>query len=428
MEVYDPVAGEWSVAGDLAQGRDALHAIADVDKGRVLFPGGFLPAGPEAYLALPTCDLASSGGVVAAPNLISARELHAVAFAAGKFVVSGGWGASSTVLDDAEVWDGTAARWMPAGVMPAGPRASHTMTTLANGREVLVVGGCLPDRAMTEVDIFDAAASCWRSAPPTHVAHCGHAAVRLLDGRVLVAGGDRYSPIGAETTVEIFDPGASTWATAAPLNEGRFDHDMTVLPDGRVLVVGGSSDPANGESGALSSVELYDPVADTWTTISPMHDRRRWPTLAVLSDGVYVAGGSNFDSTNGTVLSTVERLGWSDLGITGPIELDAGVPGGYPTDASASCGSTVVDAGRDGSGQSTREDAARRDANPDERGTEPVGPKGGCSCMFTSGTSDSAVALAFMLVAWAFLRRRSVRVQAALPSAQSPSITYRRYL
>jgi len=173
---------------------------------------------------------------------------------------------------------------------------------------------------------------------------------------------------------------------------------MTLLPDGRVLVVGGSSDPANGEYGALSSVELYDPVADTWTTISPMHDRRRWPTLAVLSDGVYVAGGSNADSTtpgNGTVLPTVERLGWPDLGITGPIDLGAGASVGYPTDASASCGSTVVDSGRD--------------ANPDERGTETAGPKGGCSCTFTSRTSDSAVALTFVLVASAFLRWRSAR-------------------
>src|SRR6185312_7898845 len=135
-------------------------------------------------------------------------------------------------------------------------------------------------------------------------------------------------------------------------------------PDGRVLVAGGSSDPANGEAGALSSVEVYDPATTAWTMLPAMHDRRRWPTLAVLSDGVYVAGGSNSDTDtpgSGTALASVERMTWADLGISGPIPLDAGVSGGWAADASASCGSSGPADAQDGGAS----DAGLRDGATD---------------------------------------------------------------
>ena len=45
------------------------------------------------------------------------------------------------------------------------------------------------------------------------------------------------------------------------------------------------------------------------------------------------------------MLASVERLAWSELGITEPIDRDAGVPDGFGPDATASCGSK--DAGTD---------------------------------------------------------------------------------
>ena len=105
------------------------------------------------------------------------------------------------------------------------------------------------------------------------------------------------------------------------MTDPRGDFDIVLLPDGRVLVAGGTNNFVDTGVGALSSAEVYDPIADTWTPLPPMHDCRLWPTLAVLSDGVYVAGGL-FSSGTGpgsaTVLASVERLAWSELGITEP--------------------------------------------------------------------------------------------------------------
>lgn len=342
VDVYDPRSGHWTTIGSLTQGREYLPAILDLSNARVLFPGGFLPAGSSAYLALATCDISASVGTSPAPNLLGARNQHSAAFAAGKFIVTGGWGmgpTSSKLLDDAETWDGTSPAWTPAGTMPAGARSSHTTTTLQDGKQVLVVGGGLPDRAMNEVDLLDATTGTWSTAAPLKVGRTRHKAILLNDGRVLVAGGGTYPGAANNVlmSVELFDPRSGEWSPAASMTDPRFDFDMVLLPDGRVLVAGGSSNATDGEYGALRSAEVYDPAADAWTPLAPMHDRRRWPTLAVLSDGVYVAGGAYGETTvpnSALVLASVERLPWSALGITGPGEADGGVRDGSPPDSS----------------------------------------------------------------------------------------------
>jgi N-acetylneuraminic acid mutarotase len=393
VDVYDPASGHWSALGALSQGRDALGAIADLKRSRVIFPGGFLPVGPDGYLALASCDTATLGGVVASPSLIGARNLHGVALAAGKFIVSGGWGmkgSSSWLLDDAEMWDGTEAAWTRAGTMPAGPRSGHTMTTLRDGRRVLVVGGGVSDHALANVDVFDAACGSWSTASPLLLARARHKALLLDDGRVLVVGGSTYpGPFDGQKSAELFDPESGTWKATASMKDGRFDFDMAVLPDGRVIVAGGSNNAKDGEYGALNSVEVYDASADAWSSLPPMHDRRRWPTVAVLSDGVYVAGGTYAESTtpgSATVLATVERLPWADLGLTGFVTLDAGSPGGSEADASTSCASNDAGMDRDGApdgtdagdGSDADTDASVRDADSSDR--ESSGSGSGCTC------------------------------------------------
>ena len=432
VDVYDPSSGHWVVVGSLSQGREYLVGIADPSRGRVLFSGGFLPAGPSAYLALATCDIAAVDGTSPAPSHLGARHLHAVALAAGRFVVSGGWGmaqSSSKLLDDAEAWNGTSAAWTPAGTMPAGTRAGHTMTTLKNGGEVLVVGGGLPDHAMNEVDLFDAASGTWWAAAPLKVARTGHKALLLNDGRVLVVGGGTYPPTANNvlTSAELFDPSSRTWNPAASMTDPRFDFDMVLLPDGRVLVAGGSSNATDGEYGALSSAEVYDPVADTWRPLPPMHDRRRWPTLAVLSDGVYVAGGAYGESTvpnSAVVLASVERLSWSELGITGPVDPDAGVPDGSRPDSpdGRQDSSVGADAAVDVSAPSDATiDAAELDGAVDRQEADSGSDrhagagKNGCSCIVGESSDDMFALFAFACVAYSSARRRRSRRPTTVP-------------
>jgi hypothetical protein len=116
-----------------------------------------------------------------------------------------------------------------------------------------------------------------------------HAAVRLADGRVLVAGGGAYT-----ATAELYDPATNRWTPTGSMSVDRYDFTATVLRDGRVLVVGGYSLSSVGRSTELA--EMYDPVTGRWTLTGSLRTPRRNHTATLLADGtVLVAGGFNAD-------------------------------------------------------------------------------------------------------------------------------------
>ena len=75
-------------------------------------------------------------------------------------------------------------------------------------------------------------------------------ATLLADGRVLVAGGSNAS--GVLATTEIFDPVANSWTTAETMISPRVLHSATLLGDGRVLAAGGLSGAGTGTAEAAA--------------------------------------------------------------------------------------------------------------------------------------------------------------------------------
>jgi hypothetical protein len=113
----------------------------------------------------------------------------------------------------------------------------------------------------------------------------------LSDGRVLVAGG-RTSENSVLASAEVFDPKTSKFSRAGDMHEARWLHIAALLPSGKVLVAGGAPDVA-GKS-ELSSTEIYDPAARSFSPAAKMNEgRMKLPDATALLDGrVMISGGA----------------------------------------------------------------------------------------------------------------------------------------
>ncbi|HEX9296933.1 MAG TPA: kelch repeat-containing protein, partial [Polyangiaceae bacterium] len=100
-------------------------------------------------------------------------------------------------------------------------------------------------------------------------------AVRLTDGRVLVAGGT--TPAGTTILTEIFDPASGTWAMTGPMNVRRTFFAAAPLSGSRALATGGAS-----PSGTESSAEIFD--NGSWTTVDAMSMPRQLHAAVTLGD------------------------------------------------------------------------------------------------------------------------------------------------
>ena len=115
----------------------------------------------------------------------------------------------------------------------------------------------------------------------------GHVAVRLHDGRVLVAGGIDDNGDGLLATADVFDPTTGVTPTEN-MSAPRYQPAAALLGDGSVLVTGGY--------GGAQSADRYVPVLDRWIQTPTMSSPRWGHTATLLTDGrILVAGGGRAD-------------------------------------------------------------------------------------------------------------------------------------
>jgi N-acetylneuraminic acid mutarotase len=144
-----------------------------------------------------------------------------------------------------------------------------------------------------------------------------NAAVLLKNGKVLSVGGNLQvyrQTFGSTPLAEIFDPASNTWTASGP-NLSLDSPKVALLADGSVLVTGTSIDSSNISRPFTS---IYNPYADTWTTVPNMNTPRNSHVLVKLPNGkVLAAGGSLFYGGGNTLTAELfdpDTLTWSSAG------------------------------------------------------------------------------------------------------------------
>ncbi|MBK8038201.1 MAG: tandem-95 repeat protein [Verrucomicrobiaceae bacterium] len=343
-QVFDPVMGAWStVSSDSLRRKRATATL--LPDGRVLCLGGvvFVGASPAGFgngsgsIYNPVSDTWTSGGGLSG----GFRFSHAtVSLLDGRVLAIGGSGGADP--KSAETYNTSSGSWTLTGSMTAERYSGFTATLLADGR-VLVEGGTFSAAAS---EVYNPATGTWSAGPTAASTRFRHTATLLPNGKVLIAGGGTASDGSSPSSVaQLYDPVSNTFTTTGSLAQARSGHSATLLPNGKVVVIGGL-----GTSSTLSSVEIYDPAAGTWSTsTASLATARKYHTATLLADGrVVIVGGS---SSADAALASVEIFAsnspaWSATGTkatTGaaaqPVMLPDGkilvLSGGNPNPATA---------------------------------------------------------------------------------------------
>lgn len=212
----------------------------------------------------------------------------------------------------------------------------------------------------------------WTRAPDMSIARRG-ASVTLLGGprcqaaaapawcgTVLVAGGGVVSGGPYDKSSELYDPMTGTWSSTGAMLVPRWGHRAVQLLDGRVLVVNGISETATSHGASnLSSAELYDPDAGTWSAAGSLTQARGTSMVAALISGpatscgancgkVLVVGGQLNNSVSASNTAEIYEPALDRWRPTAPMSLGRVVPAivpiapGDPSVCGSACGNILL--------------------------------------------------------------------------------------
>jgi len=270
-------------------------AVVQTFKGTILVVGGAasnLGETVDASPATPTFTTLASTMNVPHNSTTSVELMNGVIG-----ILCGG-----TVGTETELFDpgaGTFAAITPVMVLARQTGcASAVFESNARFGQVLVVGGGVGGNSIEAVTMTGAATS---AAYPSGYPGVGSdlyfpTATALPNGKILVVGGSTANSAGTALTNAVLVDGGNTVAVAGKgpggllpgnMSVARFHHTATLMANGKVLIVGGAN-----SLGLIQSIEVYDPVSDTFSAAPALASGRSLHTATVQQDGsVLIAGG-----------------------------------------------------------------------------------------------------------------------------------------
>lgn len=252
-ELFDPATGEWTTAGRMGSVR-AGHAATLLNDGDVLISGGYDEHETKSYSER---YHPATGAWTWAGAMKKVRAFHsATALLDGRVLLVGGYQPGNV----AELFDPATDGWRYTGGRATEFPGWNTATRLDDG-QVLATGE-------NTAALYDPLDESWTGGY-TGWRMFRHAAAAMGDGRVLVCGGYDDTilfpyELGYHSTAYIFDPRTDEWSYGGSMTQSRVAHTATRLLDGRVLVAGGE------QLGAMDSAELFAPFIRPYVVFAPV--------------------------------------------------------------------------------------------------------------------------------------------------------------
>lgn len=276
-------SGTWKKTGSMKTAREPVAIL--LQNGEVLVAGG---DGSNGLLASAELYNPATGQWRATGSMNTAGGGAMTALQSGQVLVNAA---------DVELYNPGTGTWTVTASMNM-PRSGFSQTLLPNGK-VLVAGGqektCTtpPCAILSSAELYDPSTGTWSATGSMSTARDGHTATLLANGLVLVAGGGSGSAVGTVASAELYNAATGKWTNTGSMNTARAFHFAVLLPSGQALVLFGSNDFTG--TGLVTSTELYDPAAGTWSVNGSTRATAQFAfRVTLLNTGkVLIAGGAN---------------------------------------------------------------------------------------------------------------------------------------
>jgi N-acetylneuraminic acid mutarotase len=234
---------------------------------------------------------------------------HAVEVYNGRMYLIGGLDANSA--GQVQIYDPSTNGWSVGA--PAPYAAGSCCSAVINGK-IYIAGGLVGVISAQEIlgfstnaaAVYDPVANTWASLPPlpfTATHGINHAASATDGNKFYIFGGrdDDHAPAIGYNTVQIYDPVSNTWVTSndsgstlAPLPQARGGMGKAVYYNGDFYVMGGET--VTGGTGATvnkvyNRVDIYNLASNTWRLGTPMLTARHGIFPVLRGNRIYVVGG-----------------------------------------------------------------------------------------------------------------------------------------
>ncbi|MPM14219.1 N-acetylneuraminate epimerase [bioreactor metagenome] len=222
----------------------------------------------------------------------------------GKIYTIAGLGDSdySTPISPTEVYDSSTDTWATLASMPT-PRWGFE-TEVIDGKIYGIGGWGIGGTPVTSTEVYDPSTDTWTVLAPMSVAQGDDFQTEVIDGKIYAIGSDGT----CTSSTGVYDPSTDTWTILSAMPTARTAFQTEVI-NGKIYVLGGYSGSAhNSDMKPLSSTEVYDPSTDTWTTLPPLITPRCFFQTEVIDGKIYALGGWNVNvwDSEGKTLSSIE--------------------------------------------------------------------------------------------------------------------------
>ncbi len=237
-----------------------------------------------------------------------------------RIYVMGGYGSVFIYYADLDEYTPSTNTWTSQADMPTmreGVRAACV------GNMIYAIGGDYFDGTDPYVyDIVERYApetNAWTtgySAMPTARtdACCAVAASENGDSCIYVFGGclDIVSPV-ASAAVEEYNPATNSWRIRSSSGFTARWGANAITAAGKIYVIGGTIDGST----SVSLVQVYDPVANAWSSEMPIQQTRDGTTGGTVAGRIYVVVGSNGNTVVNTNERTMDVIGVAETAAAG---------------------------------------------------------------------------------------------------------------